>query len=178
MLNNFQTSLGLLLGEEAGFQDDPRDSGNHLPDGRAGCTNLGVTQAVWEEYLGHPVSRADMQALTPEKVSPFYKIKYWNPSYCDVLPSGLDYCLFDFAVNHGAGGAVKILQQAIGCVPDGVIGPRTLQMIQQQDPAEVIKKFTMAKETFYEGLKAYPIYGHGWIARSEKVRQDSLNMVK
>jgi lysozyme family protein len=178
MLNNFQKSLDLLLGEEKGFQDDPRDLGNQLPDGRQGCTNLGVTQAAWEEYLGHHVSRADMQALSIDKVSPFYKIKYWNPCYADVLPSGLDYCLFDFAVNHGTGGAVKILQQAIGCVPDGVIGPRTIQTIQQKDAAETIKKFTMAKEEYYKSLKTFSVFGNGWIARSEKVRQNSLNMVK
>jgi len=67
---DFTAALDHVLGHEAGFQDDPRDEGNKLPDGRRGCTNLGVTQAVWETYVGHKVSAADMKALTPTKVAP------------------------------------------------------------------------------------------------------------
>ena len=65
MLNNFEKALDLILKDEGGFTTDVRDNGNKLPDGRAGSTNLGVTQANWETFVGHPVSWNDMRALNP-----------------------------------------------------------------------------------------------------------------
>ena len=56
METNYKTALDNILKSEGGFQDDHKDSGNKLPDGRKGCTNLGVTQAAWESYVGHKVS--------------------------------------------------------------------------------------------------------------------------
>jgi lysozyme family protein len=65
MINNLEQALALVLKSEDGFTIDPRDNGNKLPDGRAGSTNLGVTQAAWEAYVGHPVTWSDMKSLTP-----------------------------------------------------------------------------------------------------------------
>lgn len=177
MKENFNKCLALTLKEEGGFQNDPRDSGNHLPDGRAGCTNLGVTQAAWEAFVGHPVSMADMKALTPEKVTPFYKQKYWNPVYADVLPSGVDYLLFDFGVNAGVGTSVKLFQQAIGCVPDGVIGPNTIAVIKAADPKSLVEKFSDKKIAYYRGLKLFPVYGAGWLRRVQDVKSVALTMI-
>lgn len=43
MIDNFKNSLELVLKDEGGFETQTTDAGNHLPDGRAGSTNLGVT---------------------------------------------------------------------------------------------------------------------------------------
>ena len=40
-----------------------RDPGNLRPGGRAGSTNLGATQATWENFVGKKVSNEDMKAL-------------------------------------------------------------------------------------------------------------------
>jgi lysozyme family protein len=45
---NFEKSLELVLQHEMGYVHHPLD-----PGGR--CTNLGVTQRVWEDYVGHKV---------------------------------------------------------------------------------------------------------------------------
>ena len=47
-----------LIEHEGGFTSDERDPGNKMPDGRPGSTNLGVTQKVWEEYVGRQIGRA------------------------------------------------------------------------------------------------------------------------
>ena len=166
----FEDCLARILKHEGGYVNDPLDSG--------GRTNLGVTQRVWEEFVGHPVTEADMKALTPEKIAPMYKLKYWNPSYCEVLPKGLDYVVFDFAVNAGTGRSVKTLQQAIGCVADGVIGPKTMAAINDANPKDLIAKFSDARADFYQGIVArkpdQARFIKGWLNRVEDARKLAL----
>jgi lysozyme family protein len=169
-MSRFEDCLARVLKHEGGYVNDPLDSG--------GRTNLGVTQRVWEEFVGHPVSEADMRALTPQKVAPMYKIKYWNPSYCAVLPKGLDYVVFDFAVNAGTGRSVKTLQSAIGLLADGVIGPRTMAAINGANPKDLIAKFSDARADFYQGIVArkpdQARFIKGWLNRVEDARKLAL----
>jgi lysozyme family protein len=170
MTGEFEKALKRILKHEGGYVNDPLDSG--------GMTNLGVTKRVWEEFVGHPVSEADMRALTPEIIAPMYKMKYWNSSYCEVLPKGLDYVVFDFAVNAGTGRSVKTLQQAIGCVADGVIGPKTMAAINDAEPKDLIAKFSDARADFYQGIVArkpdQARFIKGWLNRVEDARKLAL----
>ena len=177
METNFKSSLDHILKSEGGFQDDLRDNGNKLPDGRKGCTNLGVTQAVWEAYVGHKVSTSDMKALTPDKVAPFYKRRYWDAVHGDDLPSGVDYLAFDFAINAGAGRALKTLQSVVGVPADGAIGPKTLTAVKAIDSKELINKYTNAKEDFYRALPSFNIYGKGWLARTSAVDATAKTLI-
>lgn len=177
MLSNYDKALENILKAEGGFTDDPRDPGNKLDDGRAGCTNMGVTQAVWEEYVGHKVSTADMKALTKEQVGKFYKTKYWDRVQADALPTGLDFLAASFAINAGPGSSAKLIQKCINSVPDGVIGPRTLQAIAGVDAKELIEKFSQAKTDYYKGLKTFSIYGKGWLNRVESEKAIALAML-
>lgn len=177
MINNFQKSLDCILKAEGGFTDDFRDPGNHLSDGRAGCTNMGVTQAAWEEYVGHKVSIADMKSLTKEQVGKFYKSKYWDRVQADALPIGLDFLATSFAINAGVGSSAKLLQKCINAIPDGMIGPRTLQAIAGVNSKELIEKFSEAKEHYYQTLKTFPIYGEGWINRVASEKTIAIEML-
>lgn len=168
MTENFENALEHVLKSEGGFVNNPKDPG--------GMTNLGVTKAVWEEYLGHPVGEADMRALTPEKVAPMYKRKYWDACKCDALPAGVDYLVFDFAVNAGVGRSAKILQQALGVPEDGAIGPTTLHNVSVMDRGELIARFSEAKEEFYKSLKTFDTFGKGWLSRVAEVRGTAQTM--
>jgi lysozyme family protein len=176
MKDNFESSLVLVLKSEGGFTTDTNDNGNKLPDGRAGSTNLGVTQANWEAFVGHPVTWDNMKALTAETVAPFYKRKYWDVAHCDELPQGLDYLVFDFAVNAGVGRSIKTLQTAIGVTADGALGPLSLSAINNLDPKLLIERFTDAKEKFYKALNN-PTYEKGWLARVATVEKSALSMI-
>jgi lysozyme family protein len=177
MQNNFEKSLALVLKSEGGFTSDVRDNGNKLPDGRAGSTNLGVTQVNWEAFVGHPVTWTDMKALNPTTVAPFYKRKYWDLVRGDELPTPLDYVLFDFAVNAGPGAAIKLLQRAVGTTPDGALGPITLGVVKAIPVQLVVERFSDEKEKFYKGLKQFPIFGKGWLSRVEHVEVNAKRML-
>lgn len=170
MTGNFKECLDLVLKSEGGFVNDSRDSG--------GMTNLGVTKRVWEEYTGHEADEKTMRGLTPEKVAPLYEQRYWRPTYCEVLPRGLDFVVFSMGVNGGPGRAVKLLQQSIGCVPDGIVGERTMALIKQSNVADLIAKYSDTRRSYYESLKTFPVFGRGWLARVDKEESEALNMAK
>ncbi len=159
---------------------NPFDKGNNLPDGRQGCTNKGITQANWEAFVGHPVTHNDMRNLTTEQISRFYKTKYWNPSKCDELPSGVDYVVFDFGINAGTGRAIKTLQQTIGVTADGLIGAFTIQELAKFNPIIFIDKYSEKKIEFYQELASrkpeQQIFLKGWLNRVTSVRQDAKTL--
>ena len=169
MLSNWQKSFELMLKSEGGYVNNPADPG--------GRTNLGVTQATWENWVGRASDETEMRGLTPEKVKPLYKKKYWDAVRGDDLPVGLDYLMFDFGVNAGPGRAIKLLQSAVGVTPDGGFGPITMAAVQAIDPVELIEKFSQAKEDFYRSLSQFPVFGKGWLNRVSDVRDKAISML-
>ena len=170
MTGNFKECLDLVLKSEGGFVNHPQDPG--------GMTNLGVTKRVWEEYTGHEADEKTMRGLTPEKVAPLYEQRYWRPTYCEVLPRGLDLLVFSMGINAGPGRSVKLLQQSIGCVPDGVIGPATRSLISASDTPTLISKFSECRREYYRSLKTFPIFGAGWLKRVDREEQEAMDMIK
>jgi len=167
MQNNFKKCLELVLKSEGGWVNNPKDPG--------GETNLGVTKKVWEEWVGHEVKT--MKDLTPEDVAPMYQAKYFMACYANQLPVGIDYMAFDAAVNMGPGRAVKLLQECLGCVPDGTIGPRTMQLIDQKKPEDIVDLYSKRKTSFYESLATFATFGKGWLKRVEDVKFNALKMI-
>jgi len=71
-----------------------------------------------------------------------------------------------------------LLQQSIGCVPDGVIGPRTRELISSSNGANLIAKFSETRREYYCALKTFPVFGKGWLARCDREEQEALDMIK
>ena len=177
MISNWDKAFELVIKSEGGFTNDQRDSGNHLPDGRQGCTMLGCTQTNWEAYIGHHVTQDDMKKLTSSDVKPLYKKNYWDAVSGDLLPSGLDYAAFDFAINAGPAASRKMIQRALGVIVDGSIGPNTLKAISQADSKELMQKFSDAKTTYYKSLGNFNVYGAGWLKRVADVQAVANMMI-
>jgi len=169
MQSNFERSLALVLQHEGGYVHHALDPG--------GRTNLGVTQRVWEQYVGHKVDEAEMRSLTKEMVSPLYRKEYWDAVRGDQLPSGADYLAFDFAVNAGSFRCVKTIQRALNITADGVIGPVTVKAIQDTNAEDFIEKFSAAKESFYRGLTTFPTFGKGWLNRVAEGKKAAEGMI-
>lgn len=178
MLSNWDKSFELMLQSEGGFTDDPRDPGNHMHDGRPGCTNLGVTMMTWELYVQRAATIEEIKGLTPEDVKPLYKTMFWDKVWGDKMPIGLGYLLFDMAVNSGPGRSIMLLQRAVGTTPDGGMGPVTYAATVTHDPVDLIEKFSEAKVEFYESLSTFPTFGKGWLNRVAHVEKQALEMVK
>jgi lysozyme family protein len=168
MNTNFDACLAHLLKHEGGFVNHPSDPG--------GATNLGVTQAVWEDWIDRTVSEENMRALTPAKVAPLYKELYWDRIKGDKLPSGVDYLVFDAAVNSGVSRAAKWLQTTVAAVADGAIGEQTLKLVMLTNPLMLIDKYSANRLAFLQRLATWPTFGKGWERRVEEVRATALKM--
>lgn len=170
MKQNFEQCLEMLLHHEGGFVNHPKDPG--------GMTNLGVTRAVYEQWMGRHVSEDEMRALTPEDVAPVYKQNYWDKVRGDDLPAGLDWVAFDWAVNSGAGRPAKAIQRCVGAKQDGAIGPKTLAMVANHEPEFIIAYVSDQRQKFYENLKTFETFGRGWTRRNKETREAAVAMSK
>jgi lysozyme family protein len=164
MRENFAEALQHVLKHEGGFVNHPADPG--------GMTNLGVTKRVWEEWVGYEVDEKAMRALTPELVGPMYKAKYWDKVKGDDLPSGVDYIVFDAAVNSGPGRAAKWLQSCVGVEPDGGIGPKTLAAVAAFE-GDLVDDYSKRRLSFLMDLPHWGTFGKGWSRRVAEVQSGS-----
>jgi lysozyme family protein len=169
MQDNYEHCLEMILHHEGGYVNHPKDPG--------GETNLGVTKRVYEEWGGEK----DMTDLLVEDVAPIYQKNYWDRCKCDDLPSGLDLCVFDFAVNAGPSRSAKFLQRLIGTTVDGGIGPNTLKAVdnyvEEVGLESAIEDYQSARQEYYEALDTFDTFGRGWTRRVEETTSSALEMV-
>jgi len=167
--DNFERCFQLLLKDEGGFVNDPKD--------RGGATNLGVTLGTWSSWVRYPATVEMIKALTPEDVRPLYKKNYWDYVKADQLSVGVDYCVFDCAVNSGATRASRFAQLAAGVSVDGLIGTITLKQINAMHPDDFVRAFTQERIEYLHRLDTFDRFGRGWLNRISRVQVKSLEMI-
>ena len=166
MNGNFDTCMTMLLAHEGGYVNHPSDPG--------GMTNLGVTKRTYDEYHGTDIDEEGMRQLTKADVEPIYRRNYWDRCRCQDLASGLDWAVFDFAVNAGTGRAARTLQKAVEAEQDGSIGPLTLMLVNKQQSENVINRIAVYREEFYRSLSNFDVFGRGWLRRNDETRKKAL----
>ena len=168
MNHNFDTCLDMLLKHEGGYVNHPKDPG--------GMTNLGVTKRTYDEFHGTDIDEEGMRKLKKSDVEPIYRSNYWNRCRCQDLPSGVDWAVFDFAVNSGTGRAAKALQKAVEAEQDGSIGPMTLMKVKDHEVVNIINRIAIYREQFYRSLSTFDTFGKGWIRRNDETRRQAISM--
>jgi lysozyme family protein len=169
MDRNFQRSLSLVLKSEGGWADDPRDPG--------GATMKGVTLANFRHYVQANATKDDLRHITDAQLATVYRKFYWDAVNASALPDGVDYAVFDFAVNSGPGRAAKYLQMVVGAAQDGQIGPATLQAIKARPATAIINSLCDLRLAFLKRLPTWDTFGKGWSDRVRSVRFAALVMV-
>jgi lysozyme family protein len=149
----FDQAFDELLKHEGGFSDHADDPG--------GKTRFGITEAVARAhgYLG------DMRELPLEVARSIYRASYWDAVRADDLPARVRYAVFDAAVNSGVPRSIRWLQGAVGALTDGVIGPKTLLAVQQNNPEALLSRLLAQRLQFMTTLPAWPSFGRGWARR-------------
>jgi len=108
-----------LIEREGGFVDHAAD--------RGGPTKFGITQQTLGESRQTQASKLDAMTMTRKDAEQIYYLNYWvKPGFHELeLSNVLTEIIFDTAVHSGPTRAVKMLQGAVACKEDGVMGPVT-----------------------------------------------------
>jgi lysozyme family protein len=170
MKKNFKRSLKHVLVHEGGWADHPKDPG--------GATMKGVTLMTFRRHFGEDRSKTELRNITDQQLGKIYRSGYWSKCHCDELPAGVDYAVFDAAVNSGPGRSAKWLQAAVGAKQDGGIGPKTLSKVAEFDPIEIADRICDRRLAFLRSLDNWSIFGIGWGRRVEGVRATVHNMLE
>lgn len=168
MNRNFARSLAAVLKHEGGFVNHPRDPG--------GATNKGITIATFRKWVKKNGTKADLRNIADADVAKVYRKHYWNKMRADDLPDGIDYAVFDFAVNSGPRRAAKFLQTVLGVPVDGVIGPVTIAAAERAAAVHVIHQLCDDRLAFLRRLSTWETFKGGWQSRVLGVRNDALHM--
>src|SRR5690554_4025264 len=169
MERNFPAALSAVLKHEGGYVDHPKDPG--------GATNKGITIGTFRKWVKKNGTKADLRAISDADVAKVYRKHYWSKVRGDDLPDGIDYAVFDFAVNSGPGRAAKFLQAVLGVPQDGAIGPVTIAAAHKAAPATVIHRLCDDRLAFLQRLSTWDAFKNGWRSRVLGVRNDALHMV-
>lgn len=158
--------LTLVRGHEGGKVDNPKDPG--------GRTKGGVTQVVYDHYRTNKgLATRDVWDMEDAEQDEIFKNQYWDACSCDRLPPGLDYAVFDYAVNSGPEQAIKDLQRVVGAGVDGQVGEQTIALVCAaiDRPADtvddVIVRYCDKRMSFLKTLRTWKTFGAGWDRRVE-----------
>jgi len=149
MHENFERSLGYVLTWEGGYSNQPDDPG--------GPTMRGIIQREYDSYRErHGLLRQPVRYISSAEIRDIYTHEYWDAMGCDALPAGLDYCVFDAAVNSGVARAKAWLGHA-----------------------KTVDEFCNARLAFVSGLgHLWAVFGAGWARRIAFVRQAASAMAR
>lgn len=170
-MNRFDYCLKFVLEREGGYSDHKNDNG--------GPTNHGITHKTYDQYRKNSgLHLRPVTFITSDEVTAIYRTMYWVPAKCGLLPDPLDLYVFDAAVNHGPGRAVKLLQRALGVADDGLLGPKTIgalhEEIQAGQLAELARNFLAIRQEFYDQIidndPSQKVFAKGWGNRLEHLR--------
>lgn len=171
----FAVALKHVLDMEGGFSDDPYDPG--------GPTNRGITLsefAKWRSETLDATSRArlisDLKRIPDALVSEIYAKRYWLPSSSPELPGAIAVMHFDASVNHGVGGAIRLLQAALGVDVDGEVGPVTLDAARRFSPQGIITRYAELRRRRYRALPHFWRFGRGWLRRVDTTEALAISL--
>ncbi|MBF0589029.1 MAG: glycoside hydrolase family 108 protein [Magnetococcales bacterium] len=162
MSDRFQLCFDRLIGHEGGYVNDPDDPG--------GETKFGISKRSYPHV--------DIKNLTREDAAWIYRRDFWGGAKCDMLPAGVDYAVFDMAVNSGLRAAAKTLQKALNVPADGVIGPQTLGAAKQAGRLALIDRLMAGRALYFAEIGIRRTQSRkflkGWMRRAMEVHRTAL----
>ena len=170
---SFDESLAFALRWEGGYVNHPHD--------RGGATNKGVTQRTYDEWRTRKgYDTRSVRGLDDGEARQIYHEQYWKPTRCAALDAPMDLILFDSAIQHGAGRAIRWLQELVGVPVDGHFGPRTMAACDDYEANHgtiaLAAAFLSRREQFYADIidnnPSQKAFERGWANRMKALRQE------
>lgn len=147
---------------------------------RGGYTYRGITQKYFGNWAGWKIidelgeNNLDSNDELDRLVKEFYYDNFYLHFKLDkVVDADICLAIFDFCVNAGNNG-IKKLQKLLGCSVDGIIGNKTISLVNKyNDKAELLKEYLEARREFYRAIVASDssqgVNLKGWLNRVDSL---------
>ncbi|MBN1849983.1 MAG: N-acetylmuramidase [Deltaproteobacteria bacterium] len=162
----FEPAFEKMILNEGGFKL------HEVKGDRGGMTYAGIARNYHHYWPGWQIIERDPNdpRLTG-MVRDFYKEHFWDRVKGDDIENQkIAQSLFDFSVNAGTGVAAKLAQMAVGAMPDGAIGPKTLEALNAENEEIFVLKYALLKVARYAEIcnedRGQVKFLLGWINRT------------
>ena len=156
---DFDQAFDRLIGHEGGYSDDQRDLGNWT----SGKVGVGELKGTKYGIAAHSYPYLDIKNLTLEQAKEIYKRDFWD--IIGQAHPAIKFQLFDAAVNHGHGNAIRFLQRAVKVADDGQWGKFSQAALVAMEHNDVLLRFVAFRLRFWASLRSFDVYGRGWTSR-------------
>ena len=163
---DFGPAFEKMLHDEGGMQL------TDIPGDRGGMTYAGIARNPNPDWPGWAlVDRKEFGGSLTSMVREFYRQRFWNVVRGDeIRDQQIAETIFNFAVNTGTGVAIKLAQVIVGATPDGGIGPKTVELLNQCTAQKFVPSYALAKIGRYANIcnkdRGQSKFLLGWINRT------------
>lgn len=163
---DFLPAFEQMIKDEGGYvlHDVEGDTG--------GMTYAGIARNKNPHWQGWPyIDRKELGGALTGLVREFYKQEFWDKMRGDeIREQEIANSIFNFGVNAGMGMAVKLAQLVVGATPDGGIGSKTIELLNQQNPTDFRKSYALTKIARYAEIcnknRTQSKFLLGWLNRT------------
>lgn len=156
----------LIFKWEGGFSNNKSDKG--------GATNMGITLTTWKSQ-GYDIDKDgdidinDLKLASKQDVINLLKKNYWDKWKADEIQNqSIANLLVDWVWNSGIHG-IKIPQRVLKIEQDGIVGPKTIQSINNSNQKNLFNDLKQARKDFFIGItesnKSQAVFLKGWLNR-------------
>ena len=130
----------------------------NAPADRGGATNMGVTIATFEAYCrrkAYPRPTVErLKRLTEKEWLDILKTMFWDKWKADAIKSQkVANILVDWVWGSGSHG-ILIPQKLLGVKVDGIVGEKTLEALNAQEPDKFFQVVFDARKKFLQDITA------------------------
>ena len=158
--------IPFILQWEGGFVNDPLDKG--------GATNKGVTMATYRQFYGENSTVEELKGITNKQWNHIFKSGYWNRGKADEITSQpVANILVDWLWLSGSP-AIKLPQELLNVVADGVVGPKTIAAVNARDARQLFDAIKARRVEYINNIiRNTPTnerFRKGWMTRLDAIK--------
>lgn len=159
---NAEKAMPIILKWEGGYSDHPNDSG--------GCTMRGITIGTFRRYYGKDKTCDDLRRISDDQWLHIFKSGYWDKMKCDFIENqSLANLVIDMGWGSGTVTAIKKIQKCLGTTADGIVGPKTLALLNAPDREATFNKLWEMRRLWFNNIvknnPSQKVFLNGWLRR-------------